>query len=238
MTDTSTSPGPVHCPTCNAPTPVPVGATAYRCPNCQQMWLFRECGQCKQMQFVAAEREQDWQCPDCAHRNRTGEGAAQRRGAAAVVVAGALLAGIGTASPWITIGAFDRSGFSYVSSDATIVLILAIAAALAAVAPVAGWELPRFVRPSILLIGIVIVVAGAYDVHQVQDRVDAVRKFASEAVDINASVGAGLWLVIAGGVAILLGGVALLGGPERLRQNLTGSARHFATTGSWRQDQP
>lgn len=199
----------VRCPKCNVESAVPGDARAWRCPNCQQLWLFPNCQQCGLVQFVGAEREHDWACPDCRRRNRTGSTSSKARGAAAAVVSGAIVAAVGTASPWLTVGALDRSGFSFAEADAVTVLVIAVAAALGAIAQVAGWELPSFIKPSVVIIGAVTVTIGIYDAVQVQHRVHDIRHAAAGLVSVQASIGAGLWLVIAGGAITFLSGVAL-----------------------------
>jgi predicted RNA-binding Zn-ribbon protein involved in translation (DUF1610 family) len=55
------------CPTCKATNEVQDQATAYRCPNCQQLWHFARCTKCAMFLYVK-EEFQVYVCTGCGAR--------------------------------------------------------------------------------------------------------------------------------------------------------------------------
>lgn len=133
----------------------------------------------------------------------------QAKGAAATVCVGAVLAAAGTFAAWITVstglGDVSKTGLDW-SGDAKWLIVLAAIAALVAVSKVSGWKLP-VLGGSVLIDGVIMLALTIYDAAQVSHRNDTVKS-----LGVSAHVGAGLWLSIAGSVAVLVGGFVLAGG--------------------------
>jgi hypothetical protein len=139
------------------------------------------------------------------------------RPAAVALLVGAVLAGIGSVGPWIevTAGVFSRT-FNGTGDgrDGTITLVAALAILVVALVTASTTARSGTVVIAVLA-GLVVAGTG------ITDAID-VSKRASELSDVNrfvdARVGWGLWLTIAGGV------IAFVAGIVRIRQ-LAGASR-------------
>jgi hypothetical protein len=120
-------------------------------------------------------------------------------GGAAKAIAGLLLltavvVGIGSATTWVEAGAFTKTGLD--DSDGVITLPLAIIAAVFALIRMVG-KLPTTAAIVGLVVGLLLTLIGFVDVADVRDR-----------SDLGVDVGYGLWMVLAGGIAMVVVSIA------------------------------
>jgi hypothetical protein len=110
--------------------------------------------------------------------------------------------------PWITVdtpfGSLSRSGASWDSSDATIIIVLAMLAGLTALGKVAGWHLPGWLRWSGVVVGAIDLVIAIYAGHEVHQRNSAAQDFSPA---VSAHVGAGIYLCGAAALVIGIGSI-------------------------------
>jgi len=158
---------------------------------------------------IPAQREHSY-APVRLDRNTE----ASRRGSAAVVVAGAVLAVIGALLPWISVdtpfGSMSRSGASWDSSDATIIIVLAALAGLTGMGQLARWKVPGWLLWLGAVVGVIDFAIAVYAGHQVHQRNDAAQQFSSA---VSAHVGAGVYLC--GAAAIIIGFGSIAGARSR-----------------------
>ena len=99
--------------------------------------------------------------------------------------------GIGSATTWVEAGAFTKTGLD--DADGVITLPLAIIAAVFALVRLAG-KLPTTAAIVGLVVGLLLTLVGFIDVADIKD--------------VGADVGYGLWMVLAGGIAMVLVSIA------------------------------
>jgi hypothetical protein len=120
-------------------------------------------------------------------------------GGAAKAIAGLLLltavvVGIGSVTTWAVAGEFSKTGLD--NADGVITLPLAIIAAVFALIRMVG-KLPTTAAIVGLVVGLLLTLIGFVDVADVRDR-----------SDLGVDVGYGLWMVLAGGIAMVVVSIA------------------------------
>lgn len=126
---------------------------------------------------------------------------AERRPSAWFAIGGGAALGLGAFLPWATVtapfvGTVTRSGLE--GGDGWIAVVLGVIAA------VYGYKLLNGGggRVGLLLVAVAAGLLTAFEISDVQDRVDDAR---AEAEFVAAEVGVGLWIMAAGVVAIVIG---------------------------------
>jgi hypothetical protein len=124
-----------------------------------------------------------------------------------VVTAGGLTAVAGTALPWLSVTSgqlsVNRSGLDVGGGAAIVIAAIAGATALVGLlsfaSPSGRWWFP------VLVGALAVIVIGAIEYQEMQDRVDSVRS--DDAV--KASVGLGIWAVLGGGIFAAVGAIGM-----------------------------
>ena len=122
-----------------------------------------------------------------------------------VLIAGGAALVLGAFLPWLEattiLGTITRSGVSY-GTDALVTAGIGAGLAALGIAIATGVQIPRWLRWLAIALAAVALCILAYDYTQVRDRADSVASDVAQA-----SVGAGLWLSLAGAAIGIVGAV-------------------------------
>ena len=122
-----------------------------------------------------------------------------------VLIAGGAALVLGAFLPWLEattiLGTITRSGVSY-GTDALVTAGIGAGLAALGIAIATGVQIPRWLRWLAIALAAVASCILAYDYTQVRDRADSVASDVAQA-----SVGAGLWLSLAGAAIGIVGAV-------------------------------
>lgn len=173
-------------------------------------------------------------CRYCGHRfdgaplpasKESGASPKARGLGAGIIAAGALMI-VGTFLPWTSaqfgFNSADFNGFD--SGDGIWTLIFGVITVLIGLSILTSFVMPPLVQRSSIITGLAAAIFAGYDLNNASSRVDQ----ASQASKLfTASVGPGLWVILVGGVAAIVFGIASLqpprsGPPQRERDTWAG----------------